>query len=130
MTDLKKGWVEITTTPKGKTVETLKVELKNVLTPDSKRDIEVELIAFSRRDDEHVEFALAYADMLGGMPSRFRNPTDAALDLVRVFMAHKEDDANDPNSDYSCVYNDKLAARVLLNNIKVQKQINDFFANT
>ena len=62
----------------GKELVLRKVTLKNVLTPTGERDIEVQVVPFDRRKDEHTDFAYAYIDMLGRMPSEFRNMSDAS----------------------------------------------------
>ncbi len=104
-----------------------KVELKKVLTADGEKDITVEIVKFNRRNDDHVDFALALADMYGGLPSPFKTLTDAAVRSVELFVAHKEEEAKDPASDFSLVHNDKRAARILFNTDSLQKDLNDFF---
>jgi hypothetical protein len=107
-----------------------KVTLKNVLCEDgSSKNITVEIVPFSRRNDDHVDFAFGYSDMLGQAPSPFRSLSDVAVRAVELFMVHKEDDAMDVNSDYYLVRKDKRAARTLLNTPSLQKSIFDFFEN-
>lgn len=103
------------------------VTIKRVLTPKDERDIVVKLVPFDRRNDEHVDFALAFSDMLGGMPSTFKNITDVSIRAVELFMAHTEEDTKNEDSDYSCVHADKRAARLLFNDSFIQKGLNDFF---
>lgn len=105
------------------------VELKNVITPDGVKNVTVELVPFNYRNNEHTEFAFALADMMGRMPSPFSSINDAAKRFVELFMVHKEEDANNPNSDYSLVINDLRASRTLYNNATHQKQLFDFFEN-
>lgn len=104
-----------------------KITLKKVLTADGEKDITVEVVPFNRRNDDHVDFALAAADMYGRMPSEFRNVTDAAIRCVELFMVHKEADAANPESDYALVHADKRAARTLFNHPAIQKGLSDFF---
>lgn len=107
-----------------------KIELKNVLTEDgSQKNITVEVVPFDRRKDEHVEFAFAYSDMLSRMPSVFSTMTDAAVRAVELFMVHKEADEKTPTSDFYLVHADKRAARTLLNNSSLTKELFDFFEN-
>ena len=107
-----------------------KVTLKNVLCEDgSQKNITVEIVPFSRRNDDHVDFAFAYSDMLGRIPSPFRDMTDVAIRAVELFVVHKEEDALDVNSDYYLVHKDKRAARTLLNTPSLQQALFDFFEN-
>lgn len=110
-----------------KEVEFIKMELKNVLTPDGERNITVQIVPFNRRNDAHVEFAFAYGDMCGRAPSEFRNMSDAAKRFAELFIVHKADDLKDANSDISCVLHDVRACRTAFLNPDVQKQLNDFF---
>lgn len=104
-----------------------KVELKKVLCGGIEKDLTVEIVPFNRRNDDHVDFALATADLLGRMPSEFRSITDAARRCAELFIVHTEAQANDATSDYSYVLNDKRACRVLFNTPSIQKSLNDFF---
>ena len=106
---------------------TNKVELQNVLCAEGTRNITVEVVPFNRRNNDHVEFAFAVADMVGRMPSPFATMSDAAKRYVELFMVHKEEDANNADSDFSCVYNDLRACRILYNTPEFQKQLADFF---
>lgn len=107
-----------------------KLELKNVLMQDgSSKNITVEIIPFNRRDDAHVDFAFAYADMLGRMPSPFSTATDAALRAVELFVVHKEAEAKNPESDFYAVAHDKRAARLVLNAPGLQDSLGAFFEN-
>lgn len=106
-----------------------KVELRNVLTPSGERNITVEIVPFNRRNDEHVDFAFAVADMYGRMPSVFSNASEAARRFVELFVVHKADDLKDPESDISCVLNDVRACRIAFFNTKSQQEFNDFFGN-
>lgn len=113
-----------------KTLELEKVVLKNVVMNDGTlKDIEIELVPFSYRNDSHVDFAFAYADMLGRIPSPFSSVSDAAVRAVELFMVHKEEEAKDPNSLYSAVHKDKRAARTVLGTASLQKALGDFFEN-
>lgn len=112
-----------------KNIKLEKLELRNVLTSNGDANIVVELVPFNRRNDDHVDFALAYADMLGRMPSEFRNMSDAAVRAVELFVVHKEEDANNAESDFSYVRADKRAARTVLNSMALQKALADFFEN-
>ena len=105
------------------------IVLKNVLTPEGERDITADVVPFSRRNDAHVDFAYAYADMMGRMPSRFGNLTDVSRGYVELFMVHKEDDAKNSESDYSCVLSDVRACRTLFHQEDAQKSFHGFFAN-
>lgn len=104
-----------------------KVELKKVLCGEVEKDITVEIVPFNRRNDDHVDFALAMSDMLGRMPSDFHSISDAARRCAELFIVHTEAQANDPASDYSYVLNDKRACRLLLNTASIQKALADFF---
>lgn len=106
-----------------------KVTLKNVMCEDGEKDITVEIVPFNRRNDDHVDFAFAVSDMFNRLPSEFRNVSEVAKRFVEVFMVHTEEQANDPKSDFSLVYNDTRAARTLYNTPSVQKQLSDFFVN-
>lgn len=106
-----------------------KVLLKNVNTPAGDKDITVEIVPFSKRNDDHVDFAYAVSDMFNRFPSEFRNISDAARRCVELFVVHTEEQSNDPNSDFSLVYNDTRAARTLYNTASLQKQLSDFFVN-
>lgn len=107
-----------------------KITLKNVAVNDNEeKDFIVELVPFNRRNDEHVDFAFAYSDMLARLPSVFGSITDVAVRAVEIFMVHKEDEAMDVNSVYYAVHNDKRAARTLLHTPSLQKAIADFFEN-
>lgn len=103
--------------------------LKNVLCPEGQRDINVQVTDFDRRKDAHVDFAYAYADMLGRVPSKFSNVSDAAREYVTLFMHHKQEDELDAGSDYTCVLKDLRACRTLFHQPDVQKQLQDFFVN-
>ena len=108
-----------------------KITLKNVAMSDgTEQNLTVEVVPFNRRNDDHVDFALAYSDMLAKLPSPFKTVTDAAVRAVELFMVHKEEDANDINSPYYAVHADKRAARILFNTSStLQKSIFDFFEN-
>ena len=106
-----------------------KITLKNVLTNDGVKDFTVEIVPFNRRNDDHVDFALSYIDMLGRMPSQFRTITDAAVRAVELFMVHKENDTAENTAIYEAVRSDKRAARELFNTPSIQKALNDFFEN-
>lgn len=107
-----------------------KIILKNVLVDgDTQKDVTVELVPFSRRNDEHVDFAFGYSDMLSRVPSEFHSLTDVAVRAVELFMVHKEEDANNDKSDFYLVRNDKRAARTLLNTPSLQKALFSFFEN-
>ena len=105
------------------------VELRKVLTPEGERDIKVQVEPFNRRKEAHTDFAFAFMDMLGRMPSEYKNMTEVARGYVETFMAHKAEHADDPNSDFACVLSDARACRTLFNNPVAQKQFSDFFAN-
>lgn len=105
------------------------VSLKNVLTPDGERDIVAKVVPFSRRNEDHVQFAFDFADMLGGSPSRFKNQSEAARGYVETFMSRTVGEESDPSSDYSCVYSDLRAARVLFFQSETRKEFDDFFVN-
>lgn len=117
------------TKTKEKALATTSVDLRNVIMADGTKDIRVELVPFNCRNNEHVEFAFAVADMMGRMPSPFATVNDAAKRFVELFMVHKAEDANDPTSDYALVYDDLRACRTLYNNATHQKQLFDFFEN-
>lgn len=107
-----------------------KMTLKNVLCEDgTQKNVTVEIVPFNRRNDEHVDFAFAYSDMLGGLPSPFKSMSDVAVRAVELFMVHKEDDAFNTSSDYFIVRKDKRAARTLFGNPILQKAVFDFFEN-
>lgn len=109
-----------------KKIETTKVELKKVLCGDVEKDLTIEIVPFNRRNDDHVDFALAVADFYGRMPSNFQSITDAAQRCVELFVKHTGEQADDPNSDYSYVHADKRASRIIFNNPAIQKAIADF----
>jgi len=71
-------------------LELREVTLKNVVTPDGETSLTVKVLPFNKRNDDHVDFAFAYMDMLGRVPSKFQNVSDAAKGYVELFMAHKE----------------------------------------
>lgn len=104
-----------------------KVELKKVLCGEVEKDITVEIVPFNRRNDDHVDFALATSDMLGRLPSDFHSMSDAARRCAELFIVHTEAQANDPTSDYSYILNDKRACRLLFNTASIQKALADFF---
>lgn len=106
-----------------------KVTLKNVLTPEGEKDIEVQIVPFNRRNDDHVDFAFACADMYGHQPSEFKNVSEASRRFVSLFMVHKDEDTSNPNSDYACVLSDLRACRTLYHTPSFQKQLQDFFVN-
>lgn len=109
------------------------VDLKNVYSKDCERElVKAKLVPFNRRNDEHVDFVLAYADFLARVPNDkfgFADANDVARKFTELFMVHKEDDLKDVSSDFSCVLGDKRAMRTLLYNITFQKQMSDFFEN-
>lgn len=106
-----------------------KVELKNVITDEGMKNLTVELVPFNYRNDDHVRFAYNIGDMYQRLPSAFRDLSDAAHRFVELFVVHTEEDAQNVNSVYSIVQNDTRACRTLLNNVKFQKDITDFFVN-
>jgi hypothetical protein len=113
-----------------KKTELTRVELKNVLVGDEEQtDLSVEVVPFNRRNDQHVEFAYAYSDMLFKAPSPFKTVSDAAREYVRLFMAHAKDDESNPDSDFLKVYKDLRACRTLFHQDDVMKAMNDFFEN-
>jgi hypothetical protein len=106
-----------------------KVTLKSVLTPTSSKDIEVEVMPFNRRNDAHVTFAFNYVDMLNRTPSPFKTESDAAKEYAALFMAHKEEELKDENSNISCVLSDLRACRTLLFQPDTQAELHSFFVN-
>lgn len=112
-----------------KKVELQTILLKNVACNGIRKDIEVQVVPFNSLDDDHVEFAYNYSDMLFRAPSPFKTVSDAAKGYVALFMVHKKEDTTDTNSNYSYVMNDLRACRSLFNQDKIQQDINDFFEN-
>lgn len=111
-----------------KTVEITKIILQNVLSgQNNEEDLDVEVVSFNRRNDDHVEFAFSYSDMLLKAPSDFRNISDAARRYVDLFMVHKAEDETNPESTYNKVRGDLKACRTLFHQPKIQKDLNDFF---
>lgn len=111
-----------------KTFQKRKVELKNVIFGTTgSQDIIVEVIPFDRRNDEHVEFAFAYSDMLMRAPSEFENISQAARKYVTLFMVHTAEDETNENSNFLKVVGDLRACRILFNNVHTQKEFSDFF---
>lgn len=107
-----------------------KVTLKNVLFgKDGREDIEVEVVPFDPYNDAHVEFATAFVDCCGRMPSEFRNLNDVARAYVRIFMVHTKDDEVNPESKYRKVLDDLRASRTLFHQPNVAKALDDFFEN-
>lgn len=107
-----------------------KVELKNVLYGDKQRkDITVEVMPFDPYNDEHVEFAYAYSDMLYRAPSMFKNISDVARAYVQMFMVHTKEQEAQPESNYNLVVNDLRACRTLFNREGIMLALNDFFEN-
>ncbi len=110
--------------------ETLeKIELKNVRFDGGMCDVTAEIVPFDAYNDEHVDFAFAYNDMMYRAPSQFRNVSDAAKGYVEVFMKHTAEDAANRESDFSKVRNDVRAARTLLHNEKFMLAMDRFFVN-
>ena len=85
---------------------------------------------FDRYNNEHVEFGFSYADMIGRMPSEFRNLSDAARAYVRLFMVRKREDETDKNSDFNKVLGDLSSCRELIYNPKIVQELTDFFLKT
>lgn len=113
-----------------KTLELVSLELKNVLMSDgSQKNVTVQIVPFNRRNDDHVDFAFAYVDMLSRVPSPFSTITDAAVRAVELFVAHKEAESKDVNSDFYAVVHDKRAARIVLNEPSLQASLGAFFEN-
>lgn len=106
------------------------VELKNVLFGDNgQENITVKVVPFNRRDDDHVEFAYAYSDMLYRAPSPFKTVSDAAREYVRLFMVHTKEDEAKADSIFSRIYGDLRACRTLFHQNNIQQALNDFFEN-
>lgn len=104
-----------------------KVEIKGVICPVGERDITVEVIPFNRRNDEHVEFAYSYSDMLYRVPSDFKNVSEAARKYAAMFIAYKEEDLTNPESDYNTICADTRACRTLFYKENFQKALQGFF---
>lgn len=106
------------------------IKLKNVILVDGGfKDIEVSVVPFNIRNDDHVHFVFSYTDMMQGLPSIYKNINDAATDYVNMFMAHTEEDTKNKESDFCLVRRDLRACRTLFNNPGIQIAINDFFEN-
>lgn len=117
-------------TAKNTGIQKRKVELKNVLFGQTgAQDITVEVVPFNRRNDDHVEFAYAYSDMLFRAPSEFENISQAARRYVAMFMVHKVEDETNPDSNLNKVLGDLRACRILFNQPETQKEFQDFFEN-
>ena len=113
-----------------KKAQTDKVMLRNVLYGDrQRRDMTVEVIQFDPYNDEHVEFAYAYSDMLYRAPSAFRNVGEAARAYVQLFMVHTKENEINPDSDYNHVLNDLRACRTLFNREGIILALDSFFEN-
>lgn len=111
-------------------VKTRKVLLKNVVFgTDGQEDIEVEVVPFNRRNDDHVDFAFAFSDMLQRVPSEFSSISDAARRYVQLFMVHSAADETNADSKYNKVCGDLRSARILLNQPETQLELTDFFGN-
>nr|DAL72683.1 MAG TPA: hypothetical protein [Caudoviricetes sp.] len=111
-------------------IQKRKVELKNVLFGTTgSQDITAEVIPFNRRNDDHVEFAYAYSDMLFRAPSEFENISQAARKYVALFMVHRSEDELNPESNFNKVLRDLRACRILFNQAETQKEFQDFFEN-
>lgn len=127
------GQIKQENIPSGNKVSELKleeVELKNVLVRGgTKEKIKVKILPFDRYNDEHVEFAYAYSDMLYRAPSEFKTVSDAARAYVRLFVAHTQEDGKNEDSDFSKVHNDLRACRTLFNQDNIMLALNDFFEN-
>lgn len=108
-------------------IATREIELTNVMTPSGTKDIKVTVVPFDRRDDNHVKFAFDVSDMMNGLPSPYRTQSEAAQAYVMFFMAHKDEDTKDENSDFMCVIKDLRASRILFMRPEVTKEFNDFF---
>lgn len=107
-----------------------KVTLKKVLNAeDVEVDFEVEVVPFSRRNDQHVQFVFDYLDMLGKRPSPFATESDAARAYVELFMRGTAEDMENPASAKRCVLADLRAARTLLYQPETQKEFSTFFMN-
>lgn len=107
---------------------TTTVELKNVLFgTDGKENISVEVVPFNPRNDDHVDFAYTYADMLSGAPAAFENISQCARRYVELFMAHTTEDITNENSKFRKVYGDLRASRTLFHQPDMQKALQDFF---
>ena len=115
-------------TAKKITVET--VELKNVMFGDGqKKDVSVDVVPFDPYNDDHVEFAYGYSDMLFRAPSAFKNISEAARGYVALFMVHTREQETQADSTYNMVLKDTRACRTLFNREGIMLALNDFFEN-
>lgn len=110
-------------------MELKSITLKNVLIKETRteEDVTVQIIPFDKFDDDHVEFAYAYSDMLYRAPSKFKNMDDAARGYVKTFVAYE--DENDKNSPYAKVAQDLRACRTLFNQDDIALALASFFEN-
>lgn len=107
----------------------IKVTLRNVMSNHATEDIEVEVMPFDQFNEDHVDFAYKYSDMLFRAPSPFSNISDASKAYVLLFVVHTKDSENDPNSKISKVLGDTRASRTLLMRPEIQAALDTFFAN-
>ena len=112
-------------------IELKEVELKNVLIKATRttENLKVKVIPFDRYNDDHVEFAYAYSDMLYRVPSKFKTMDDASKGYVKLFVEHKFEDEKDEKSTFSKVLKDLRACRTLFNSDDVSMSFTDFFEN-
>lgn len=120
---------ELHNSAKEKKIEYEVVELKNVLTPSSKRDIKAEMLPIDERNEEHTEFLFNYADFQGRQVSPFKTNNDVAREYVRLFMRRTGEQEQDENSDFSCVIKDLRACRILFYRESMQLAVENFFVN-
>lgn len=112
-------------------VDTLEeVTLKRVLYgEDGMMDVPAKFTKFNERDDTHVIFAYAYADLMSGVPSPLKDLMSASQEYVRIFMARTETEEKDGESAYSRVLAHLPSCRRAFLRPEVQKALNDFFAS-
>ncbi len=112
-----------------KGVQPIKVQLRNVMFNRSTEDIEVEVVPFDQFNEDHVDFAYKYSDMLFRAPSAFRDISDASKAYAMLFVVHTKESENDPDSKISKVLGDTRACRTLLMRPEIQAALDTFFAN-
>lgn len=115
-------------------MEPIKIELKNVLmrdesgNPTDEKNLTVEVMPFSRRNDAHTRYAYDFADMMNGIKSTYADLVDAAKGYVDIFLCRQSDMAEQMEV-YNAVRADIRAARTLLMHPNVQDAIQAFFTN-
>lgn len=104
------------------------IELKNVLFGDEDKNVTVEVMSFSRKNESHVRFAYDVTDMMSGGKSKFYDMSDAARGYVDIFLCRQTEN-EESMTVYNAVRNDLRAARTLLMHPTFQEDLDRFFVN-